>query len=108
MPAAGGEYSSADRDLDAVRTIARHHRRIETSRDALGQLVDAFCRFGARRGDGEFVAAQPGDNAGADDLVSQACGNSAQQQVAIVVSKQAVDLLKAVEANDSKRDLGAC
>ena len=74
MGAAGGENRGADRNPDAVRTAARHHRSIKTGRDPFSQLVDAFRHVVTGCRDRKFVAAESGDDAGVADLTGQAIG----------------------------------
>src|SRR5579863_1713335 len=71
MGAAGGEGRSTDRNPDAVRTAARHHRSIKTGCDPFSELVDAFGHVAGYR-DRKFVAAEPGDDAVVTDLAGQA------------------------------------
>jgi len=58
-----------------------------------------------RQDDGEFVAAQAGDEVIGTQLLIQPVGHDAQHLVADLVALRVVDVLEAVEIDEQQRDL---
>ena len=86
----------ADGERDFART---RERRL------FGQRLRPVRHVGAADHDGEFVAAQAGDQARPVDQRAQPLGDRAQQLIAAGVAERVVDLLELVEVQHQQRDL---
>ena len=95
-----------DRCLDALGTIADRKRPVER-RGEVGCKLLNIDDLSMRHRNRELIATQPRDCADTAELLLQALGHGTQHEIAVAVSEQIVDLLKAVEADDQQRGIPA-